>query len=305
MNHLRPTKFEQLIGQAQVIENLRCSVLSAKKRRDCLNHTLFYGPPGLGKTTLANALANELGVPIQVSNGANLQTSRDLLPYLTSIEPNSILFIDEIHRMKTKVEEFLYPVMEDFRLDLVIPATKKEMGETITINIPKFCLVGATTEMGMLSPPFSDRFKLKHFLELYSEEELSSLISINADKLKIKISEEAVGSLAKVSRGTPRVANSFLEWARDYQIAYDVPVLSKEYIKKAIEMQGVDENGFNPIDRKYLEIMDKSFDGGPVGVSTLCAALNLDRLTVEETIEPWLLRQGKIAKTSRGRVLIQ
>jgi len=304
-NKLRPDRFDDLIGQDDIINNLKISVKSALTRGDVLSHCLFYGGAGLGKTTLARALANELDVPIQIANGAALTTTKDVLPYLMKVERGSIFFIDEIHRVNKKVQEYLLTAIEDFRLDIVIPASKNSDGETISIDIPKFCFVGATTEMGDLVQPFLDRFKLKHFIVPYSIEELSELIFISAKKIKVDISEESIKIISKISRGTPRLANNFLEWLRDYDVANNLQGLNSEQVTQAIKMQGIDEHGLNPIDRKYIEFLEKSPKGTAIGVSTLCSALSLDRQTIENKIEPYLIQQGYIGRTSKGRVLMK
>ena len=303
-NKLRPERFDDLIGQDDIINNLKISVKSAITRGDVLSHCLFYGGAGLGKTTLARALANELDVPIQIANGASLTTNKDVLPYLMKVERGSIFFIDEIHRVNKKVQEYLLTVIEDFRLDIVIPASKNSEGETVSIDIPKFCFVGATTEMGDLVQPFLDRFKLKHFIHQYTVEELRLLLDINAKKMNINISEDAMKVVAKVSRGTPRIANNFLEWLRDYKVANNLQGLHKTEATQALQMQGIDENGLNPIDRKYLKFLEKLPKGTAIGVNTLCSALSLDRQTIENKIEPYLIQQGYIGRTPKGRVLM-
>ena len=219
------------------------------------------------------------------------------------MEKGSILFIDEIHRMNRKVQEYMLTVIEDFRLDIVVPATKNSQGETINIDIPKFTLVGATTEMGDLVQPFLDRFKLKHFMRPYKVDELCDLILINSDKLNVDMSNEGIKVIARASRGTPRIANNFLEWVRDYKIAYNISSLQKEEVTQALRMQGIDENGLNPVDRDYLQVLEKLPKGTAIGVNTLCSALNIDRQTIEQKIEPFLIRQGYVAKTSKGRIL--
>tara|TARA_R110000765_G_scaffold87136_1_gene167180 strand:+ start:157 stop:1080 length:924 start_codon:yes stop_codon:yes gene_type:complete len=302
-NELRPTRLDDLIGQEDIITNLRVSIASVKARRDVLQHCLFYGGAGLGKTTLARALANELDAKIEIANGSAISTNKDILPYVMKMEKGSILFIDEIHRMNRKVQEYLLTVIEDFRLDIVIPAGKNSEGETISIDVPKFTLVGATTEMGDLVQPFLDRFKLKHFMRPYKTDELAELITGNAKKLKVNIEEAGIKVIAKASRGTPRIANNFLEWVRDYQIAYDVSCLHKSEVTRALKMQGIDDNGLNPIDRDYLSVLQKLPNGIAIGVNTLCSALSMDRQTIEQKIEPFLIQRGYIVKTQKGRML--
>jgi Holliday junction DNA helicase RuvB len=274
-----------------------------KARHDVLQHCLFYGGAGLGKTTLARALANELDAKIEIANGSAISTNKDILPYIMKMEKGSILFIDEIHRMNRKVQDYMLTVIEDFRLDIVIPAGKNNQGETISIDIPKFTLVGATTEMGDLVQPFLDRFKLKHFMRPYKTDELAELITGNAKKLKVNIEEDGIKVIAKASRGTPRIANNFLEWVRDYQIAYDVSSLHKPEVARALKMQGIDDNGLNPIDRDYLSVLQKLPNGSAIGVNTLCSALSMDRQTIEQKIEPFLIQRGYIVKTQKGRML--
>ena len=211
MNQLRPNQLSDILGQKDVVEVLNISIKSAKSRNDCLAHTLFYGPPGTGKTTLANAISNEMGTSLQIANGANLRSIKNLLPYIMRVEDHSILFIDEIHRMTNIVEEFLYPVMEDFKVDMSMSG-KEIFGETLSIDIPRFTLMGATTEYGSLSKPLIDRFQHKHTLKLYNKVELQEIININSKKLNLKMSHQASNFVTKVSRGTPRIANAALEW---------------------------------------------------------------------------------------------
>tara|TARA_Y100001949_G_C15964878_1_gene321066 strand:+ start:382 stop:1293 length:912 start_codon:yes stop_codon:yes gene_type:complete len=296
MNILRPTKFDDILGQSSVLEALNISVTSAKKRNTCLGHILFYGPPGTGKTTLANAISNEMGCPLQTANGANLRNVKSVYAYLKKIEDNSILFIDEIHRMTKIVEEFLYPVMEDFKIDMAISEDK-----TISLPIPNFTLIGATTEIGLLAKPFIDRFKNKHTLKLYSDEELKAIAASNVDKLKISLSEDAMDFVATISKGTPRIVNSTLEWVRDYKIANNLGQLSVEDVGEAMKIRGIDANGLTDVDRQYLRALNNS--DMPLGISTIAATIGIDRATIEDTIEPWLLRNNIILKTPRGRIL--
>ena len=295
-NILRPTKFDDILGQTSVLDALQISVDSAKKRNTCLGHMLFYGPAGTGKTTLANAISNEMGCSLQTANGANLRNIKSIVAYLMKIEENSILFIDEIHRMTPIVEEFMYPVMEDFQLDMAVSEKK-----TISIPIPNFTLIGATTEIGLLAKPFIDRFKNKHTLKLYNDEDLRAIAEVNVGKLEISLSDDAMNLAAKISKGTPRIVNSTLEWLRDYKIARNLSQLSVEDVKEAMKIRGVDSNGLTDVDRQYLRVLKKS--DIPMGVSTISATTGIDRATIEDIIEPWLLRNDIIKKTPRGRIL--
>ena len=295
-NILRPTKFDDILGQASVLDALQISIDSAKKRNTCLGHMLFYGPAGTGKTTLANAISNEMGCSLQTANGANLRNIKSIIAYLMKIEENSILFIDEIHRMTPIVEEFMYPVMEDFQLDMVVGEEK-----TISMPIPNFTLIGATTEIGLLAKPFIDRFKNKHTLKLYNDEDLRAIAEVNVGKLEISLSDDAMNLAAKISKGTPRIVNSTLEWLRDYKIARNLSQLSVEDVKEAMKIRGVDSNGLTDVDRQYLRVLKKS--DIPMGVSTISATTGIDRVTIEDIIEPWLLRNDIIIRTPRGRTL--
>jgi len=294
VNTLRPTTFGELIGQDKLIDSLSISVLSANKRNEALNHCLFSGPAGLGKTTLSEALANELGTDIQIANGANLRSVKNLLPYLTRATERSVLFIDEIHRMTTLVEEFMYPVMEDFKLNMT------DGEEVISIDLPKFTIVGATTEAGTLAAPLRDRFKLKFTLELYDELSLATLIESNCNKLKIKMSDDAIFSLAKVSRGTPRIANGLLEWVRDYKVAKNLNVVTHGNLLDSLSLRGIDPDGSTENDRKYLNFLRKQ--KCPVGVNTIASSININKDTITNVIEPFLLQGNLILKTSKGRV---
>ena len=296
MNNLRPTKFDDILGQASVLDALQISVDSAKKRNTCLGHLLFYGPAGTGKTTLANAISNEMGCSLQTANGANLRSIKSAVAYLMKIEKNSILFIDEIHRMTPIVEEFLYPVMEDFKIDMAVNEEK-----TISVPLPNFTLVGATTEIGLLARPFIDRFKNRHTLKLYSNKELRAIVETNMDKLEISLSDDAINFVAKISKGTPRIVNSTLEWLRDYKVSKSLSQLSVDDAKEAMKIRGVDTNGFTDIDRQYLRALSKS--DIPLGVGTISATTGIDKTTIEDIVEPWLLRNDIVTKTPRGRIL--
>ena len=301
MNKLRPTNLSGILGQTQVIDALKISIKSSKIRGDNLHHTLFYGPPGTGKTTLANAIASEMGCQIQIANGANLRSIKNLIPYVMRIEPNSILFIDEIHRMTNIVEEFLYPVMEDFKVDMSVP-TKDIAGETISIDIPSFTLIGATTEFGSLSKPLIDRFSHKHTLKLYNKVDLRQIVDHNSNKLNLKMSDSAADFVTTVSRGTPRIANANLEWLRDYQIAEGHSALSESHVEDAMAIRGIDAEGLTDMDRVYLKTLQNRSE--PIGIDTLSSMTGIDKDTIESIIEPWLLQNNKIMKTSKGRVAL-
>ena len=296
MNILRPTKFDDILGQASVLDALQISVDSAKKRDTCLGHILFYGPAGTGKTTLANAISNEMGCSLQTANGANLRSIKSVVAYLMQIEKDSILFIDEIHRMTKIVEEFLYPVMEDFKIDMAVSEEK-----TISVSIPNFTLIGATTEIGLLAKPFIDRFKNKHTLKLYSDKDLRAIAEANVDKLEISLSDDAMNLAAKVSKGTPRIVNSTLEWLRDYKVAKHLGQLSVKDVEAAMKIRGVNTSGLTDVDRQYLRVLSNS--DIPLGISTISATTGIDKVTIEGIIEPWLLRNDIIKKTPRGRIL--
>ena len=300
MNPLRPTRLDDLLGQKSLIEALEINILSAKSRGTCIDHSLLYGPPGTGKTTVANAVANEMGSSLQVANGANLRTIKTLIPYVMRIEENSVLFIDEIHRMTSLVEEFLYPIMEDFKLDMATES-KEFNGETLSMEIPRFTLLGATTEYGSLSKPLIDRFKHKHTLSLYNTEDILSILRVNAERINVPMSECAMRVVAETSRGTPRIANAGLEWVRDYHIAMGIPRLSGDDVEAAMAIKGIDKSGMTQMDREYLKVLKKY--GKPMGIETIVSISGFDRNTIEGIIEPWLLQSGKIIKTSKGRVI--
>ena len=296
MNILRPKKFDDILGQASVLNALQISVDSAKKRNTCLGHMLFYGPAGTGKTTLANAISNEMGCSLQTANGANLRSIKPAVAYLMQIKKNSILFIDEIHRMTKVVEELLYPVMEDFKIDMAVSEKK-----TISVSMPSFTLIGATTQVGLLAKPFIDRFKNKHTLKLYSDKDLRAIAEANVSKLEISLSDDAMSLVAKISKGTPRIVNSTLEWLRDYKVAKNLGQLSLEDVKEAMKIRGVNTSGLTDVDRQYLRALNNS--DIPLGVGTISATTGIDKVTIEDTIEPWLLQNDIIKKTPRGRIL--
>lgn len=297
---LRPKFLKDVIGQRKVAERLAIAVQAAKKLREPLGHILFDGPPGLGKTTFATVLPNELGTSIQMTSGPALAKPADLLPFLTNLEEGSVLFIDEIHRMPRVVEEFIYPAMEDFRIDIVLGEGVN--ARTITMRLKRFTLIGATTRSGMLSGPMRDRFKMHEHLEFYSVEELAEIVRVNASKLETAITPEACVEIARRSRGTPRVANARLYWSRSYAAARHEGRITAKIAEEALDMAEVDREGLDKNDRRYLETLVELFGGGPTGIEALAATMNLAVDTLADEIEPYLLREQYITRSPRGRV---
>ncbi len=297
---LRPKFLREVIGQRKVAERLEIAVRAAKKLGEPLGHIIFDGPPGLGKTTFATVLPNELGTSIQMTSGPALSKPADLLPFLTNLEEGSILFIDEIHRMPRVVEEFIYPAMEDFRIDIVLG--EGIAARTISMNLKRFTLIGATTRSGMLSGPMRDRFKMHEHLEFYTVEELAQIIRVNAAKLNTPITDEAALELARRSRGTPRIANARLYWTRNYAAALHDGVITEAIARAALDTAEVDRDGLDKNDRKYLETLIDLYGGGPTGVEALAATINLASDTLTDEIEPYLLREQYITRSPRGRM---
>ncbi len=296
---LRPQRLEEIIGQRSVSERLAIALAAAKKRGEPLPHILFDGPPGLGKTTFATVLHNELGVELNITSGPALDKKMDVMPYLTNASEGSILFIDEIHRLPKTVEEFIYPVMEDFRVDVVL-------GEGIsarTINLPlkKFTIIGATTRSGMLSGPLRDRFHMHEHLEFYDVDDLAKIVTVNAAKLRTTVAADAAWELAQRSRGTPRLANARLRWVRDYATARADGQINLEIARDALDMQEIDTEGMDKQDRRYLETLIHVFHGGPTGVEAISATMNLAVDTLTDEVEPYLLRRHFIIRSPRGR----
>lgn len=298
---LRPTSLKDFIGQKNVKDNLRVFIESAKKRNLSMDHILFLGPPGLGKTTLSQIVSKELGVGFKATSGPILAKPGDLAAILTNLQEKDVLFIDEIHRMNRVVEEVLYPAMEDFQLDLMIgegPAAR-----SIRINLPHFTLIGATTRSGMLSSPLRDRFGIPLRLEFYDHSDLKTIITKNADILDIKISNDGANEIAKRCRGTPRIAGRLLKRVRDFIIVQGAEIINKETADEALKRLDVDEHGLDSMDIRYLKCILDFYDGGPVGVETLSAVLSEKRDTIEEVIEPYILQNGLVQRTARGRML--
>lgn len=297
---LRPRWLREVIGQKKVVKRLGIVLNSCKKKKEPLAHILFDGPPGLGKTTFATVLPNELGTSIQTTSGPALTNPKDLLPFLTNAEEGSILFIDEIHRMPRVVEEFIYPAMEDFRIDIVLGEGIN--ARTISMRLKHFTLIGATTRSGMLSGPMRDRFKMHEHLEFYSVEELAEIVRINARKLQTEIADDAALELARRSRGTPRIANARLWWTRHFATSEHDGKITLEVAQSALAMAEVDGEGLDKQDRRYLETLIGVFEGGPTGVEALAATMNLPADTLSDEVEPYLLREQFIVRTPRGRV---
>jgi Holliday junction DNA helicase RuvB len=296
---LRPQRLAEVIGQRAVARRLAISLEAARKRREPLPHILFDGPPGLGKTTFATVLHNELGVELNITSGAALDKKMDVMPFLTNASEGSILFIDEIHRLPRVVEEFIYPVMEDFRVDVVLGEGMS--ARTINLPLKKFTIIGATTRSGMLSGPLRERFAVHEHLEFYDVDDLAKIITINAAKLRSEIAAAAACELAARSRGTPRIANARLRWARDYALARAAGEITHAVACDALEMQEIDSEGLDKQDRRYLETLIRVFSGGPTGVEALAATMNVSLDTLKDEVEPYLLRREFVVRSPRGR----
>jgi Holliday junction DNA helicase RuvB len=298
---LRPKSIGEFIGQSEARSNLRVFIESARRRNDAMDHTLFFGPPGLGKTTLAQIISRELGVNFKMSSGPVLAKAGDLAAILTNLETNDVLFIDEIHRLNPVVEEILYPALEDFELDLVIgegPAAR-----TVRIELQPFTLVGATTRLGLLTTPLRDRFGIPIRLQYYSDEELYEIVKLNTEKLGVASDENGAREIARRARGTPRIAGRLLRRVVDFVLVEGDGVLNKKIADHALSRLGVDNLGLDGADRRYLRLIAEQYSGGPVGIETLCAAISESRDALEEVIEPYLLQMGLIQRTPRGRML--
>lgn len=298
---VRPKTLADYIGQPAVREQMEIFIGAAQKRGEALDHTLVFGPPGLGKTTLANIIATEMGVSLKSTSGPVLEKAGDLAALMTNLEPGDVLFIDEIHRLSPVVEEILYPAMEDFQLDIMIgegPAAR-----SIKLDLPNFTLVGATTRAGLLTSPLRDRFGIVQRLEFYNIPDLTRIVVRAAELMGVKIDEAGAVEVAKRARGTPRVANRLLRRVRDYAEMRGDGLVTSEMADQALNMLKVDERGFDQMDRRLLLALMDNFDGGPVGVESLSAAISEERGTIEDVIEPFLIQQGFMARTPRGRIL--
>jgi len=298
---LRPQRMSEMVGQRDVYERLQIVVEAARKRDEALGHILFDGPPGLGKTTFALCIPRELGVTIQLASGPGLKAPKDIVPYLTNAEERSVLFIDEIHRLPTAVEEYLYTAMEDFRIDLVLGEGIN--ARTHNLWLKPFTLIGATTRAGLLSGPLRDRFLVREHLGFYTVDELTEIIRRNARKLSVETDEDAAGEIATRSRSTPRVANNRLRWVRDYADSKADGRITLKVACAALKMAGIDELGLNKLDRDYLRTIIRVFEGGPAGIEAIAHTMNASPDTLEDEVEPFLLRSELVVRTPRGRVV--
>ena len=300
ISSVRPTSFEDFIGQDDMKYQMALFIEAAKSRGDVLDHCLIYGPPGLGKTTLANVIARQMHAGIKQTSGPVLERSGDLAAILTKLEPFDILFIDEIHRLNPVVEEILYPALEDFRLDILVG--EGVAAHSVQLDLPPFTLIGATTRAGMLTSPLRDRFGIVHRLSFYQIKDLQEIIERSASILDIKIKKDGAQEIAKRSRGTPRIANRLLRRVRDFADVKNKGIINKKISQAALKILKVDEAGLEQLDRDYLNLVINKFSAGPVGLDTLSTALGEERLTIEDMVEPYLLQQGFIMRTPRGRV---
>ncbi len=300
---LRPVDFTEYIGQKKVIQNVEVMVESARLRNSAMDHALLSGPPGLGKTSLAMIIAKSIGSELHVISGPGIEKKGDLAAILTNLGPRDVLFIDEIHRMNISVEEILYSAMEDYRLDIVIG--QGPSARTMQIQVAPFTLIGATTRSGLLSNPLRDRFMAHLHFDFYQKEELAEIVGNNAKKLNITLEQSALNLIAACARGTPRIANRILRRVRDFSLVKGESKISEESVKKSLSLMEIDHFGLDRMDRKILRVIEDYYKGGPVGIETLCATLAEDRTTIEDVYEPYLLKEGFLLRTPRGREISQ
>lgn len=298
---IRPKKFEDYIGQSSVTDNLKIYIQASKMRGESLDHVLFYGPPGLGKTTLAGIIAEEMGVELRITSGPAITRAGDLAAILSNLNEGDVLFIDEIHRLNRSVEEILYSAMEDFAIDIV--TGKGPMANSIRLGLPHFTLIGATTRAGSLSAPLRDRFGVLAKFELYTEAELSQILRRTAGILDVSIDDESAALLASRSRGTPRVANRLLKRVRDFSMVKGSGKINTEMVNTTLDSLGIDDLGLEDLDRKLLSMIIEKYHGGPVGIDTIAASLGEERVTIEDQYEPYLLQKGLLARTPKGRMV--
>ena len=302
-NKLRPTSFDDFVGQVDIIKNLKVYIQAAQQREDALDHVLLFGPPGLGKTTLAYIISKELNVNIKTSSGPVIDKAGDLAGVLTNLEEKDVLFIDEVHRLNSIVEEYLYSAMEDYMIDIMID--KGPSARSVQLNLNQFTLIGATTKLGNLTPPMRDRFGVILRLNFYTENDLAEIIKRSAELLNIKITKNGANEIATRSRGTPRIANRILKRARDFAQINSNGIINKNLADEALKMMGIDSDGLDEMDQKILSVMIKNFDGGPVGLETIGVAISENPHTVEEVYEPFLIQKGYIQRTARGRIALE
>ena len=298
---IRPSSLDEYVGQTDLKENLRVFIKACKMRDEVLDHVLLYGPPGLGKTTLAHIIAHEMGTNIKTASGPSIEKSGDLAAILSTLEPGDVLFIDEIHRIPRYIEEILYPAMEDFVLDIVI-TNQDGSSRNLKIDLPPFTLVGATTRAGDISAPLRDRFGITSKLNYYSEDELFDIINRTSRVLNMPIDEKAARELAKRSRKTPRIANRLFKRVRDFALVFEQDSIDYEVTKTALNRLKVDENGLDQVDIQYLEALIEKFNGGPVGAQTVATSIGEEVTTIEDVVEPYLLQEGFVKRTPRGRI---